>query len=211
MIKYNIDYKFSYWGPLLMEVEMKDEVISLLLKKGGESKKEHLDARKKLAGEIDNEYYFENIDEWFCPILNPYINSYIEAVSDYKDKAFKSPIKEWNLDKLWINYQKALEYNPPHNHDGDLSFIIFLQVPEEIVKENEETKDEHNNAGPGMICFDFGQEMSFSISRMSVMPEVGQAFIFPAWLVHHVYAFKSNVERISVAGNISFKYDREIE
>ena len=34
------------------------------------------------------------------------------------------------------------------------------------------------------------------------MPKTGDAFIFPAWLVHHVHAFKSDVERISVSGNI---------
>ena len=203
-----IEYKFPYWGPFLMEVEMEDEVISLLLKKGKESQKKHLDARKKLAGMLDSEYYFENPDEWFCPILNPYINSYIEAVSDYKLDAFKRPPTTWTLVKLWINYQKANEYNPPHHHDGDLSFVIYLQVPEEIVKENKETNHEHNNPGPGIISFDFGHDMKFSIASYIAMPKVGQTFIFPAWLPHHVMGFKSDVERISVSGNVTFIYDK---
>ena len=29
--------------------------------------------------------------------------------------------------------------------------------------------------------------------------------IFPAWLPHHVMGFKSDVERISVSGNLNFK------
>ena len=62
---------------------------------------------------------------------------------------------------LWINYQQMNEYNPPHNHRGDLSFVIYLQVPEEIANEYRETKHEHNNPGPGMICFDLGPDYAF--------------------------------------------------
>ena len=200
-------YKFPYWGPLLMDVEIEDEVISLLLEKGKESQKKHLDARKNLAAVINKAYYFEEV-EWFYPIFDPYVNAYIEAVSDYKTDAFKNIPTTWIMKNLWINYQKANEYNPPHSHGGDLSFVIYLQVPEEIVKENEETRNEHNNEGPGMICFDFGHDMQFSIHGKIVMPKVGQAFIFPAWLPHHVLAFKSDVERISVSGNIIFNYDK---
>jgi len=205
----NIKYKFPYWGPLLMEVEMKDEVISLLLKKGKENQKKHLDARKKLAAIINKAYYYEKV-EWFYPLFDPFVNAYIEAVSDYKEGAFKNQNTptEWELDGLWINYQKANEYNPPHSHLGDLSFVIYVQVPEEIVKENEKTNHEHNNQGPGMICFEFGHEMQFAVSATTMMPKVGRAFIFPAWLKHHVFAFKSDVERISVSGNIIFKYDK---
>ena len=198
-----MNYNFPYWGPLVMDVELEDETISLLLEKGKKSQKKHLDARKKLAGMIDREYYFENPNKWFCPIFNSYVNAYIEAVSEYKLDAFKTSPTSWILEKLWINYQKAYEYNPPHHHVGDLSFVIYLQVPEEIVKEN----DVHNNPGPGMICFDMGPEMPFSVGGNVMMPRVGQAFIFPAWLSHHVLAFKSDVERISVSGNIKFNYD----
>ena len=37
----------------------------------------------------------------------------------------------------------------------------------------------------------------------SHFPEVGDLFIFPAWLKHYVAPFKADVERISVSGNIS--------
>ena len=81
----------------------------------------------------------------------------------------------------------------------------MVQVPEEIVKENKETKHEHNNPGPGMICFDLGPEMPMSVTRVGYMPQVGDLIIFPAWLPHHVMGFKSDVERISVSGNLNFK------
>lgn len=198
-----ITYKFPYWGPLVLDVEMNSEVISLLLEKGRESREKNLDHRERLASVINEAYYFENF-EWFLPMFNPYVGAYIKAASDYKINCFKSIPNKWNFDALWINYQKSFEYNPPHNHDGDISFVIYLQVPEELLKENKETKGVHNNPGPGMMNFDLGIDMPLSISRMSLMPKVGQAFIFPAWLPHHVYAFKSEVERISISGNVTF-------
>ena len=75
---------------------------------------------------------------------------------------------------------------------------------EEIVKENEETKHLHNNPGPGVICFDLGPDMPLSVTRVGKLPQVRDIFIFPAWLQHHVNAFKSDVERISVSGNLKF-------
>ena len=198
-----ISYKFPYWGPLVLDVEMDSEVISLLLEKGEESREKNLDHRERLASVINEAYYFENF-EWFLPMFNPYVGAYIKAVSDYKINCFKSIPNKWNFDALWINYQKSFEYNPPHNHDGDMSFVIYLQVPEELLKENKKTKGVNNNPGPGMMNFDLGIDKPLSIARMSLMPKVGQAFIFPAWLPHHVYAFKSEVERISVSGNVTF-------
>jgi hypothetical protein len=198
-----IAYRFPYWGPLVLEVEVKDELISLLLEKGKESRGKNLDHSKHLAGVIDNQYYYEDFEEWFCPLFDPYINAYINTVSDYKTDCFKNPPDWWKVDSLWINYQKPLEYNPPHNHDGDLSFVIYLQVPEEIEQENERAKGNRRNSGPGTIIFDIGPDMPLSISCIRRMPKAGQAFIFPAWLPHHVNPFKSDVERISVSGNIN--------
>ena len=201
-----IAYRFPYWGPLLLEVEVKDEFISLLLEKGKESRGKNLDHSKSLAGVLDNQYYYEDFEEWFCPLFDPYISAYINIVSDYKEYCFKNPPIGWTVNSLWINYQKPLEYNPPHNHDGDLSFVIYLQVPEEIEQENERAKGNRRNSGPGTIIFDIGPDMPLSISCIRRMPKAGQAFIFPAWLPHHVNPFKSDVERISVSGNTVFKF-----
>ena len=122
----DIQYKFPYWGPFLLETKVEQEFVDILLEKGKESRDKNLDYRSKLAGVIDNEFYYENYEEWFYPIFNPYVNAYIDGVSDYRTDAFKSPTTSWILDALWINYQKANEYNPPHNHSEDLSFVIYL-------------------------------------------------------------------------------------
>ena len=44
--------------------------------------------------------------------------------------------------------------------------------------------------------------MFFISLSHSFFPEEGDMFIFPAWLKHWVYPFKSDCERISVSGNV---------
>ena len=159
-----MNYNFPYWGPFVMETKVEQEFIDILLEKGNESREKNLDVRKKLAGMIENEYYYEDYEEWFIPKFTPYITSYMNALKDNWIPKQK-PIKEWYTKGLWINYQKANEYNPPHNHSGDLSFVIYLQVPAELEKELKETEDLHNNSGPGTINFDYGIEMPLLINH----------------------------------------------
>ena len=200
-----IDYIKHPWGPHTIQSTIDQEFIDLLREKGDESRAKNLDNRKILAGQMDYEYYYEDFKEWFCPLFDPYMSAYQVSAMDRGLNLFKKPVIGYEMISLWINYQQAYEYNPPHNHGGDISFVTWLQVPEEIVKENKETKHEHNNPGPGMISFDLGPDMPMSVTRVGFMPKVGDIMIFPAWLPHHVMGFKSDVERISVSGNLNFK------
>ena len=196
--------KFPYWGPFFLESKVEQEFADILLEKGNESREKNLDARKKLAGMMDNEYDYEDFESWFFPKFTPYVSFYMESLKSIWMPSQKL-IKEYSMPSLWINYQKANDYNPLHNHEGDISFVIYLQVPDEIKKENEKMKGVHNNDGPGKIVFDYGMAMPFSIHSFCKLPEVGDIFIFPAWLPHYVHAFKSDVERISVSGNVTIK------
>ena len=54
-------YTFPYWGPFVMETKVDQEFVDILLEKGYESREKKLDFRSKLAGVIDNEYYYDDI------------------------------------------------------------------------------------------------------------------------------------------------------
>ena len=208
-----IDYRFSHWGPFVLEAKIEKEFVDILLEKGKESREKNLDSRKDLAGAIEHEYYYDDVGDWFFSRMKRFINVYIDGAKTYMGKTMWSKIPDlsnitkWELIRLWINFQKAKEYNPPHDHSGDLSFVIYLQVPDEIKIEYELLIGEHRHNGPGTINFDYGQKMPFAIDRQYRLPSPGDIFIFPSWLVHHVHSFQADVERISVSGNIFFKYD----
>ena len=106
---------------------------------------------------------------------------------------------EYVLSALWINHQKSNEYNPPHDHDGKLSFVIYLQIPEELKKEHETYKGK--SCGPGGIQFLYGNGPRDCVTYQTAFPEEGDMYIFPAWLKHWVAPFKSDCVRISVSGN----------
>ena len=82
-------------------------------------------------------------------------------------------------------------------------------------KHNMDSKG-HNSAAPGNIVFEYGERhfgdfLSFCGTNLNVIPEKGLVIIFPAWLTHHVYPFESDVERVSVSGNISLVTEKPLD
>ena len=71
-MKKKMKYTFPYWGPFLLETRVEQELVDILLEKGNESREKNLDYRHKLAGIIDNEFYYEDYGDWFVPKFTPY-------------------------------------------------------------------------------------------------------------------------------------------
>ena len=197
MTKEKIDIQIFNWGPCVVKCKIKPEYGKLLL---DEAKNNKIDFRSKLAGQIDHETsYSDESRNKAVPFLSQYFGVYDQAYQAYTQRKYdKRP--EYVLSALWINYQKANEFNPPHDHDGKLSFVIYLKIPEELKQENK--KYVGKSCGPGGIQFLYGNGPRECISYMSYFPEELDMFIFPAWLKHWVSPFKSDCERISVSGNV---------
>ena len=197
MTKEKIDIQIFNWGPCVVKCKIKPEYGKLLL---DEAKNNKIDFRSKLAGQIDHETsYSDESRNKAVPFLSQYFGVYDQAYQAYTQRKYdKRP--EYVLSALWINYQKANEFNPPHDHDGKLSFVIYLKIPEELKQENK--KYVGKSCGPGGIQFLYGNGPRDCISYMSSFPEELDMFIFPAWLKHWVSPFKSDCERISVSGNV---------
>ena len=198
MEKEKIDIAILQWGPCVVKLKVKDEIKKMLLEEGQDTT--NIDFRSKLAGILDHEKgYSDAVRSKFVPYLSQYLGVYDQAYQTYTNKAYdKKP--EYILTTLWINYQKQHEFNPPHDHDGKLSFVIYLSIPDELKKENQAYQGK--SCGPGGIQFVYGDGPRDCISYQSYFPEEGDMFIFPAWLKHWVSPFKSDCTRISVSGNI---------
>jgi len=192
-----IDVSTFNWGPCVIKFKINDDCKKLLLKYG---KKSQEDTRDKLAGIIDEEKAFsDEAKDKFLPYLSAYLGVYDQLFQKFTNKLYdKKP--EYVLSSFWINYQRAGEFNPPHDHDGKLSFVIYLQIPEKLKKENADYVGK--SCGPGGIQFVYGDGPRDCVSYQSYMPEENDIFMFPAWLKHWVAPFKSNCTRISVSGNI---------
>ena len=192
-----VDVSVFNWGPCVVKMKIMDEFKKLLFTEGAKNTK---DFTTRLAGIIEKETgYSEEAKQKVVPHLSNYLGVYDQMFERFLNKPYvKKP--EYVLSALWINYQKANEYNPPHDHDGKLSFVTYLQIPDELKKEHEAYKG--LSCGPGGIQFVYGDGPRECVTYQSFFPEEGDMFIFPAWLKHWVAPFKSNCVRISVSGNV---------
>jgi hypothetical protein len=195
-----IDYNFYHWGPFLWHTSIPLELCDEMHEK---FKFSNIDHREKVASIIDNVKTITNINDrrWFAEKMQPYVKCYLDLQNDYHNKDIGEAVV---LDELWINYQKAFEINPEHVHYGDLSFVIYLNIPEGIYEENKNFVGK--SAGPGSIQFRYGEFVDWAVHLKVFLPKKGDIFIFPSNLAHAVYPFKSEGLRISVSGN--FKYEQ---
>ena len=188
-------YKFYYWGPLLFNIKLDNDVLENVKKLC--NKNEDVNHRERLAGHIEGEYLINSRE--------------LEKILEDSFKKFNQTYQHWYgqdddfyINSAWVNYMKKGEYNPVHTHDKcDLSAVLYLSVPDEIKKEKETFVG--TDIGPGSIRFIISSYTPGFISERSFMPETGDMFIFPAHLMHMVSPFKSDVERVSVAFNMRRK------
>tara|TARA_R100000963_G_scaffold28237_1_gene19402 strand:+ start:282 stop:959 length:678 start_codon:yes stop_codon:yes gene_type:complete len=192
-----LEYTYYHWGPFLFHASMTPRECQIVLEVGDKCRKKSNDHRQHLAGHLKEEYKIPDpapIAAW----LKKYFQAYASGFDKWTNKTPHSV--DFGLTSMWINYMRAHDFNPPHSHIGDISFVLYPHVPTEITKENKDFKG--TVCGPGGISWVYGQGSTFTISVQSCMPKTGDLFIFPASLQHWVYPFSSDVERISVSGNV---------
>jgi hypothetical protein len=184
------------WGPCVIKLKIEEDFKKLLL---DESKNNVDDYKSKLAGILDHETgYSKESKDKILPVLSQYLGIYDQMYEKFTGKPYdKKP--HYVLSALWINHQKPNDFNPPHDHDGKLSFVIYLSIPNKLKKENK--KYTGKSCGPGGIQFVYGDGPRDCITLMSHFPEENDMYIFPAWLKHWVAPYKSDCTRISVSGN----------
>lgn len=109
----------------------------------------------------------------------------------------------------WINYQKANEFNPAHSHNGILSAVVYIDVPEEIAEEANDGLLTSMRC-PGQIEFLYASDALGSSGTHKIIPQTGDVLLFHAGLKHTVYPFKSDVTRVSMSFNVfDISYGKE--
>jgi len=193
-----VNYGHINWGPYVMRTKIPDYIIKKLKAEGKKAKVSYND---NLAGQLDNQFlYPEKVQHWFYNEIHPIIQAYRNG--HCKFHGIKELNVELRADDLWVNYMQAGDFNPLHTHGADYSFVLFLDVPKQLKKEQENFKG--TSAKPGSLLFEFTQQAKprYATTGSTIIPETGDMFMFPAMLQHWVCPFKSKVTRISVSGNL---------
>ena len=184
--------KLKFSNRLIEKINFEvDQILSKerLLKK--------LDYSKKLVGQVKQEFQ----------LPKPFVKRNLEKViaNEVKKYIFQTLGKKLNrisIINFWVVRQFTNEYNPVHYHDGHISGVGYLKIPKFISKNHKKSKTD------GTIDFINGNKMFLSDSIYNHQPKVGDVILFPNYLMHTAYPFKSNGERRSFSFNL--KIDSKI-
>ena len=167
-----------------------------------ENQNEFSKANNLLAGNMEKEF---SLNESFEEIIFPY-TSHLADEFENKQLNTKKQVSSWVSTGSWINFQKKHEFNPLHNHSGDYSFVLWIQIPYDL-KEEFEFKNckNSNDQVNSLFCFSFLNQYGNIIEKSLSIDKTheGTIILFRSDLHHMVYPFfTSDDYRISISGNL---------
>jgi hypothetical protein len=218
LIEYNIIQSLGYVNCKVPQDVFKtvEEEISEIIKTNFEYATKY---NASLAGAIEHEYRLHKCENILNKFFKLVIPEYWRLNKDFNKAKQEYQICRNNstLSKpdIWCNIQKKYEYNPIHNHAGDLSFVLYIKIPYDLNKEKAEPHvlNSRNSILPrfSFIYPSIGQSSSTVGQGTPVESHIitldhtyeGTMLIFPAWLQHMVTPFYTSDDyRISVSGNL---------
>tara|TARA_A100001015_G_scaffold114736_1_gene127383 strand:- start:457 stop:1065 length:609 start_codon:yes stop_codon:yes gene_type:complete len=186
----------SPFGPKIAKLKLSNKLIKIIneeVDKISNKKKllKKLDYSKKLVGQVKQEFQ----------LPKHFIKRYLEKVisrevKKYINQTLRKKIDKVSIKNFWIVRQFNNEYNPIHYHDGHISGVGYLKVPKFRSKNNKKSRTD------GTIDFINGNKMFLCESIYNHQPKVGDVILFPNYLMHTAYPFKSNGERRSFSFNL---------
>ena len=166
---------------------------------------------KYLAGNIKREYQLIESKKHIEKLLMPLVGAYDRDFNYMKQLNIMTADVPIVLDLCWVNFQKKYEFNPPHNHSGVYSFVIWTNVPYDMEEERKLSPGAESNSNTaGFFSFLYhdisGRIKPFTIPIDKSMEN--NIVFFPSDFFHMVYPFfSSDGYRISVSGNFKLKTD----
>jgi hypothetical protein len=161
-----------------------------------EQKSNKLNMGLDLAGDVTQEFKLEKefmSNSGWLNFLATVTNEWIKTQTGEK-------ITKFEMIESWVVRQFKNEYNPIHWHGGHISGAGFLKLPKTFGTHVQDKKDK-NYVG-GTLNFIHGSKQFMSNSKLKIIPEIGDFYFFPNYLMHTVYPFKgTDDERRSISFN----------
>ena len=189
------------FGPSIFKIKIPLEIVNKLniyvdnlIKDQEKSKK--LNYGEHLVGDVTQEFLLEKkiiTETGWLNFLSTCTHKWIEIETGKK-------LSKFTLKQSWIVRQFKNEYNPTHWHGGHVSGAGFLKLPKNLGK-NKQSKENREYRG-GNLQLIHGSRMFLCHSTYNIIPEVGDFYFFPNYLMHTVFPFKdSDEERRSISFN----------
>ena len=195
---------YTPFGPRILKSSVPQVVIDAVNQKADtilqdNEKSNDLDYSSNLAGNVKKEVALSLAEvKGLEVVVNKLATEYImKLVPNQLD-----PEKTIMSYSSWVVSQYAGDFNPLHIHDSQLSGVLFLKMPPNY--EEEYRREDHY---PSVGCLEFLGSVANTFAKHSwlVKPQIGDLYLFPSWLSHQVYPFRSEGERRSMAFNIHLR------
>ena len=201
-VKLDKDFEiFKPFGPTVLKVKIPQNIVdelNIYIDKtiADEQKANELNLGNKLVGDVTQEFRLEQdlmTKSGWLKFLGECVQKWILADQNKK-------ITEFKIIDSWIVRQFKNEYNPIHWHAGHISGAGFLRVPKTLGKHTQD-KENKEYLG-GQLTLVHGTRQFLSNAKLQIIPEVGDFYFFPHYLMHVVYPFKgTDDERRSISFN----------
>ena len=194
----------------VVEGKLSEQMIKNFWELIKEAKKKPDDMKNELAGNIKSSIRLDGDSSLIADFMKDILPSFIDNHIKSYGAPWREVLKEnerINLQSLWVNFQKKHEFNPPHDHSGVYSFVIWMQIPTSYEKQKKLPIAVNSNADNHISNFAFTYtDILVKIRNFAYNMEKeaeGYMVMFPSQLHHQVFPFyKSEKERISISGNI---------
>jgi hypothetical protein len=197
------------FGPIIYKTHVSEDTLGKLDKLAETVKNdEEKSCMSELAGNLANEKRLLELleDDEYASLKKELLKRVGEMYAVYLDMPSETYMhfsRKMILDSFWVNFQQPFEWNPPHHHSGDYSFVIYLKNDIDMSVEEKHPTQQGNSPTAGKIFFRYAESIPLMSSQVTHFPKRGEMLVFPASLVHQVAPFtEENKERISVAGNV---------
>jgi hypothetical protein len=216
------------WATFVMKTQLPPPILEKMIKitdEVVEKKEPAMHAGDTLAGQIDDEFFIysdilerEGVTTFFLDMTEKFIvKSFCQKHPFHIENVLTEKF-EINVTGMWVVSQKDNEYNPIHRHlNCQISSVMYLKIPEFLPsrKQDGSRESERRRFGGERVEKDGAIEFSnnyshddiWSVPELSIEPQVGDFFIFPASQRHQVYPFRTvdgKGERRSVSFNAEF-------
>ena len=198
----------------IVSIQLSDKDFKWIKKEVVKAKKEGVEYNKTLIGHIQEEYKMPGVSKSFNDFLCAVASSHPVFQNVNRQLHLLSENKPLFLHSFWVNYMKKHEFNPPHNHQGLYSFVIFVKIPYDLKKEENyfskirivtSLEDESNTSKFTFLNTDYHGDIKTTVVPVDKSFE-GKMFMFPSKQLHMVNPFyTSDNYRITVSGNLKLK------
>jgi len=190
------------FGPIILKTTLSEEILKDMNQDCDDiknNKKEKVDWSNQLAGRVEEEYHMtKDLLIKHAVWLNAVSSRYLFP----DDKAFKENKGQFSVGIASGWYVRSFDgdFNPLHFHTGcQISCLGFLKLPDDIEEYWKEEDKDHNPFG-GYTDFRYGTVGLNCQNNMKVKPKLENIYMFPSWLDHQVYPFRSKFKKPDTKG-----------